>query len=218
MTQISKIGVIGAGNMGSGIAQKIAQEGIDVVMIDLKEEFVTRGMDTIKTLLTEGIERKIFTPAQVEETLARITATTDFNAVADADLVIEAVFEDKQVKSDLFKTLDGICADKTILATNTSSFFVRDFAEQTSRPDRFVGLHYFFHPAKNRLLEVIPSDQTSPETIATSLLAAKLHGKTAILVKDAPGFAVNRFFVPFLNEAARMLEEGVADIPTILLI
>jgi len=215
MTQISKIGVIGAGNMGSGIAQKIAQEGIDVVMIDLKEEFVTRGMDTIKTLLTEGIERKIFTPAQVEETLARITATTDFNAVADADLVIEAVFEDKQVKSDLFKTLDGICADKTILATNTSSFFVRDFAEQTSRPDRFVGLHYFFHPAKNRLLEVIPSDQTSPETIATSLLAAKLHGKTAILVKDAPGFAVNRFFVPFLNEAARMLEEGVADIPTI---
>ncbi len=215
MTQISKIGVIGAGNMGSGIAQKIAQEGINVVMIDLQEAFVTRGMDTIKKLLTEGIERKIFTPDQVEQTLARITATTDFNAVADADLVIEAVFEDKQVKADLFKKLDNICADKTILATNTSSFFVREFAEQISRPDRFVGLHYFYHPAKNRLLEVIPCDQTSPETIATSLLAAKLHGKTAILVKDAPGFAVNRFFVPFLNEAARMLEEGVADIPTI---
>ena len=215
MTQISKIGVIGAGNMGSGIAQKIAQEGIDVVMIDLKDEFVARGMDIIKTLLSEGVERKIFTPEQVEQTLARITATTDFNAVADADLVIEAVFEDKEVKSDLFKKLDEICGTETILATNTSSFFVQEFAEQTSRPDRFVGLHYFYHPAKNRLLEVIPGEQTSPETIATSLLAAKLHGKTAILVKDAPGFAVNRFFVPFLNEAARMLEEGVADIPTI---
>ncbi len=121
----------------------------------------------------------------------------------------------RPVKSDLFKKLDGICADKTILATNTSSFFVRDFAGQTSRPDRFIGLHYFFHPAKNRLLEVIPHDRPVEETIERSLLAAKLHGKTAILVKDAPGFAVNRFFVPFLNEAARMLEEGVANIPTL---
>ena len=215
MSQISKIGVIGAGNMGSGIAQKIAQEGINVVMIDIKDEFVERGLDNIKNLLQEGVERKIFKPQQVDEILSRITATTDFNAVADADLVIEAVFEDKQVKSDLFKKLDEICSDKTILATNTSSFFVHEFAEKTSRPDRFIGLHYFFHPAKNRLLEVIPHNTTSRETIEKSLLAAKLHGKTAILVKDAPGFAVNRFFVPFINEAARMLEERVANIPTI---
>jgi len=215
MSQINKIGVIGAGNMGSGIAQKIAQEGINVVMVDMKDEFVQRGLGIIKGLLQEGVERKIFKPQQVEETLSRITGTTDFNAVADADLVIEAVFEDKKVKSDLFKKLDEICSDKTILATNTSSFFVRDFAKQTSRPDRFIGLHYFFHPAKNRLLEVIPHETTSAETIEKSLLAAKLHGKTSIVVKDAPGFAVNRFFVPFLNEAARMLEEGVADIPTI---
>lgn len=215
MSQISKIGVIGAGNMGSGIAQKIAQEGINVVMIDIKDEFVERGLDNIKNLLHEGVERKIFKPQQVDEILSRITATTDFNAVADADLVIEAVFEDKSVKSDLFKKLDEICSDKTILATNTSSFFVHEFAEKTSRPDRFIGLHYFFHPAKNRLLEVIPHNTTSRETIEKSLLAAKLHGKTAILVKDAPGFAVNRFFVPFINEAARMLEERVANIPTI---
>jgi enoyl-CoA hydratase / 3-hydroxyacyl-CoA dehydrogenase len=215
MSQIEKIGVIGAGNMGSGIVQKIAQEGINVVMVDIKEEFVQRGMDTIKNLLQEGVGRKIFKPALVDEILGRITGTTDMNAVADADLVIEAVFEDKQVKSELFQKLDQICSDKTILATNTSSFFVKDFCDLTSRPDRFIGLHYFFHPAKNRLLEVIPHDGTSPETVEKSLLAAKLHGKTAILVKDAPGFAVNRFFVPFLNEAARMLEEGVADIPTI---
>ena len=215
MSQIKKIGVVGAGNMGSGIVQKIAQEGIPVVMVDLKDEFVQRGLGTIRRLLQEGVERKIFKPEQVDQILSRITGTTDFKAVADADIVIEAVFEDKQVKTDLFKKLDQICSPQTILATNTSSFYVRDFADKTSRPDRFVGLHYFYHPAKNRLLEVIPHSGTSPETVEKSLLAAKLHGKTSILVKDAPGFAVNRFFVPFLNEAARMLEEGLADIPTI---
>ena len=173
MSHITKIGVVGAGNMGSGIAQKIAQEGIPVVMVDLKDEFVQRGLGTIRRLLQEGVERK------------------------------------------LFKKLDQVCSPATILATNTSSFYVREFAEKTSRPDRFVGLHYFYHPAKNRLLEVIPHSGTSRQTVEKSLLAAKLHGKTSILVKDAPGFAVNRFFVPFLNEAARMLEEGLADIATI---
>ena len=215
MSQINKIGVIGAGNMGSGIAQKMAQEGLNVVMVDIKDEFVQRGLATIKGLLQEGVKRKIFKPEQAEATLARITGTTDFGAVADADLVVEAVFEDKKVKADLFQNLDQICSEKTILATNTSSFFVREFAEQTSRPDRFVGLHYFYHPAKNRLLEVIPHADTSDDTLEKSLLVAKLHGKTSIVVKDAPGFAVNRFFVPFLNEAARMLEEDMANIPTI---
>ena len=215
MSQISKIGVIGAGNMGSGIAQKIIQEGLPCVMVDIEEEFVQRGLATITNTLAEAIERKIFSQAQVDEILSRITATTDFSAVADADIVIEAVFEDKSVKAEVFKKLDRICEEKTILATNTSSFYVREFAEMISRPDRFVGYHYFYHPAKNRLLEVIPHEGTSRQTLELSLLAAKLHGKTAILVKDAPGFAVNRFFVPFLNEAARLLEEGVADIATI---
>ncbi|MGD8761019.1 MAG: 3-hydroxyacyl-CoA dehydrogenase NAD-binding domain-containing protein, partial [Desulfobacteraceae bacterium] len=215
MSQINKIGIIGAGNMGSGIAQKMAQEGLWVVMVDLKEEFVERGLENIKQMLEEGVQRKIFTTEQAHDIISRIIGTTDFQAVADADLVIEAVFEDKKVKSDLFQNLDKICSQKTILATNTSSFYVREFAEQTSRPDRFVGLHYFYHPAKNRLLEVIPHDGTSTETLEKSLLAAKLHGKTSIVVKDAPGFAVNRFFVPFLNEAARMLEESMANIPTI---
>jgi len=215
MAQIKSIGVVGAGNMGSGIAQKIAQEGIPVVMVDLKEEFVQRGLSTIRRLLQEGVERKLFKPEQVDQILSRVTGTTDFKALADVDIVIEAVFEDKQVKADLFKKLDQICSPATILATNTSSFYVREFAEKTSRPDRFVGLHYFYHPAKNRLLEVIPHDSTSPQTVEKALLAAKLHGKTSILVKDAPGFAVNRFFVPFLNEAARMLEEGLADLATI---
>ena len=154
MAQIKKIGVIGAGNMGSGIAQKIAHEGIPVVMVDLKEGFVQRGLDTIRTTLAAAVERKIIKPGQLDEIMQRVTGTTDFKAVADADLVIEAVFEDKAVKRDLFSRLDGICGPDTILATNTSSFYVREFAEKTSRPDRFVGLHYFYHPAKNRLLEV----------------------------------------------------------------
>ncbi|MGD8273719.1 MAG: 3-hydroxyacyl-CoA dehydrogenase NAD-binding domain-containing protein, partial [Desulfobacterales bacterium] len=215
MSQINTIAVIGAGNMGSGIAQKIAQEGINVIMVDIKEEFVERGINTIRQMLKEAVERKILNSEQVHDVLSRIIGTCDFEIVADADLVIEAVFEDKQVKFDLFEKLDRICSDKTILATNTSSFYVHEFANKTARPDRFIGLHYFYHPAKNRLLEVIPHEKTSAETIEKSLLAAKLHGKTAILVKDAPGFAVNRFFVPFLNEAARMLEEGLANIPTI---
>jgi len=215
MTQIRKVGVIGAGNMGSGIAQKFAQEGISVVMVDMKDEFVARGLDTIRRMLDEAVERNIITSLQSEQIQSRVQGTTDYGAVADADLVIEAVFEDKQVKSDVFHKLDEVCAANTILATNTSSFYVREFGEQTTRPDRFIGLHYFYHPAKNRLLEVIPFEATSEETVEKSLLAAKLHGKTPIVVKDAPGFAVNRFFVPFLNEAVRLLEEGVADIPTI---
>ncbi|MGD9181449.1 MAG: enoyl-CoA hydratase-related protein, partial [Desulfobacterales bacterium] len=173
------------------------------------------GINTIRQTLKEAVERKIIKAENVHDILSKIIGTCDFEIVADADLVIEAVFEDKQVKFDLFDKLDQICSPKTILATNTSSFYVHEFAEKTSRPDRFVGLHYFYHPAKNRLLEVIPHEKTSQETLEKSLLAAKLHGKTAIVVKDAPGFAVNRFFVPFLNEAARMLEEGLANIPTI---
>jgi enoyl-CoA hydratase/3-hydroxyacyl-CoA dehydrogenase len=215
MSQINKIAVIGAGNMGSGIAQKLAQEGLNVILVDMTEEFVERGIKIIRQTLKEAVERKILSADHVHDVLSRIIGTCDFEMVAEADLVIEAVFEDKQVKFDLFENLDQICSEKTILATNTSSFYVREFAEKTARPDRFVGLHYFYHPAKNRLLEVIPHEKTSAETLEKSLLAAKLHGKTAIVVKDAPGFAVNRFFVPFLNEAARMLEEGLADIATL---
>jgi len=128
MSQITKVGVIGAGHMGSGIAQKIAQEGIEVVLIDIKDEFVKNGLNTIKSLLQSGIKRKIFTQEQMDEVLARIEGSTDLNAVADADFVIEAVFEDRQVKTQLFQNLDSICSEKTIFATNTSTFYVSEFA------------------------------------------------------------------------------------------
>ncbi len=215
MAQITKIGVIGAGHMGSGIAQKIAQEGMDVILIDIKQPYLEKGLATIRDLLQGGIKRGLFTQDKVDRILSRIKGATDLSAVADVDLVIEAVFEDKQVKTRLFQDLDGICAEKTIFATNTSSFYVREFAREIKRPDRFIGLHYFFHPAKNKLLEIIPHETTSRQTLDKAVEFAAAHGKTAIVVKDSPGFAVNRFFVPSSNEAARMFEEGVGNLPTI---
>lgn len=207
--------VIGAGTMGSGIAQKIAQEGIPVTIVDVTEEQVNRGYGIIKNMLDQGVERGVFTPEYVQTTLDKITLTTQYEDIKDVDFVIEAVFEDLQVKSDVLKKLDEITKPETILSSNTSSFYIRDLAKATNRPDRFIGMHYFFHPAKNRLLEIISHEGTSAETVAIANDFAIQHGKTAITVKDSPGFAVNRFFVPWLTEAARLLEEGVANIATI---
>lgn len=215
MPEIRKIGIVGAGNMGSGIVQKTAQEGLSVVMMDLKEEFVEKGMNTIRTMLREAVERKIMAPAKVDDVIGRIQGTTNMEDLKDCDLIIEAVFEEFDIKKGLFEKLDKICGAKTILATNTSSFSINALADATGRPDRFVGLHFFYHPAKNRLLEIIPGDKTSKETLETAQKYSKLTGKTDITVKDSPGFAVNRFFQPLLNEAIRVLEEGIANIPTI---
>ncbi|WP_300463273.1 3-hydroxyacyl-CoA dehydrogenase/enoyl-CoA hydratase family protein [Desulfobacula sp.] len=215
MTQMNKIGIVGAGNMGSGIVQKTAMEGLQVVMLDIKEDFVQRGLETIRTTFAEAVERKILRPEQVEDIMGRIQGTTNMEDVKDCDLVIEAVFEDMNVKKELFANLDKICDEKTILATNTSSFSVEEMAKATHRPDRFVGLHFFYHPAKNRLLEIIPGPQTSNDTIKAAQKYSKLTGKTDITVKDSPGFAVNRFFTPLNNEAFRVLEEGIANTVTI---
>lgn len=215
MKEISKIGVVGAGNMGSGIAQKLAQEGLNVVLVDTKEEFVQRGIGIITKILEQGVERKIFSREQVDATLGRIHGTSDMTALESVDLVIEAVFEDENVKKDLFKKLDAICSKDTILATNTSSYYVSEMAAVTSRPDRFVGMHYFFHPAKNRLLEIIPHPGTSEETVNRALEVGRLHSKTTIVVKDASGFCVNRFFSPLLTESVHVLSEGLSNIATI---
>ena len=211
---IQKVGIIGAGNMGSGIAQKTAQSGIEVIMVDVKDEYIQRGLDSIKKTMQEGVERKIFTPEQTQGILSKIKGTTDRGAVKDCDLVIEVVFEDMKVKKDLFKELDKICDQKTVLASNTSSCSITELAKATKRPDRFIGLHFFYHPAKNRLLEVIPGKKSSKEAVELGNQFSNVIGKTGIQVKDSPGFAVNRFFVPWLNEAARLHGEGIS-IPTI---
>ncbi len=212
---LKKVGVVGAGNMGSGIAQKAAQEGLNVVLVDIKQEFVERGLSTIKKTLEEGVERKIFRPEQASQILGRIHGTANLEDLAGCELVIEAVFEDMEVKKDLFAKLDAICKPDAVLATNTSSFSVEELAQATGRPDKVIGLHFFYHPAKNRLLEIIPGGSSSGESVAVGWEYSRRSAKTGIEVADAPGFAVNRFFVPWLNESARLLGEGVAEAATI---
>ena len=212
MRTVESIAIIGAGNMGSGIAQKSAQEHFEVQMVDREQQWVDRGQQIISDFLDEAVERRIFSPAQIEGIRSRITGVTGTeNVASDTDLVIEAVFEDFDIKTEVFGILDEVCDEHTILASNTSSLSVNDLAEAVGRPDRFVGLHFFYHPAKNRLIEVIPAKTTSSETLAAVEQYCKAMGKVVIVCRDRPGFVVNRFFVPWLNEACRLLEEGVGS-------
>ena len=202
--------------MGSGIAQKSAQEQFNVQMVDREKQWVDRGEKIINDFLEEAIQRRIFKPEKVEEIKSRITGVIGTENVApDTDLVIEAVFEDFNIKKDVFNILDRVCGDKTILASNTSSLSVNELAKATGRPDKFVGLHFFYHPAKNRLIEIIPAETTSPESLAAVEQYCKTMGKVVIVCKDRPGFVVNRFFVPWLNEACHLVDEGVASIAQI---
>lgn len=207
--------VVGAGTMGSGIAQKIAQEGVPVTIVDVTQKQVDTGYNKIKTMLDQGVKRGVFTQKYVDDTLSRVSLATDYSAIKDVDFVVEAVFEDLKVKQDVMKKLDAVCKPETILGSNTSSLYIKDIAEATNRPDKVLGTHYFFHPAKNRLLEIIAHDGTTDETIQIAKKFSDLTGKTAIFVKDSPGFAVNRFFVPWLTEGVKIYEEGIANKATI---
>ncbi|MGB0951890.1 MAG: 3-hydroxyacyl-CoA dehydrogenase NAD-binding domain-containing protein [Planctomycetota bacterium] len=213
--QIKKYAVIGAGNMGSGIAQKIATEGHPCVLVDLDDEKVERGMNIIRDLLAQGVERKVFRPAQVEKILSNLTGTSNWDDLADVDLVIEAVFEDMNVKKQVFERLSKHCKETAILGTNTSSFYVKDLVDSVTHPERLIGLHYFFHPAKNRLVEVIGHEGTCPDAYAAAWASQEAIGKTPIWSADEAGFVVNRYFVPWVNEGVRLLGEGVANIATI---
>jgi len=208
---IESVAVIGAGNMGSGIAQKSATEGFRVQMVDREQKWVDNGHRIIDGFLQEAIERRIFRPEQAEQIKGRISGVVGTGNVSPStDLVIEAVFEDFALKQEIFSTLDEACDEFTILATNTSSLSVNKLAEQVGRKDRFVGMHWFYHPAKNRLVEIIPAETTSQETMDAVEQYCKTMGKVIVICKDRPGFVVNRFFVPWINEACRLLEEGVA--------
>lgn len=212
MQPIQRVAVVGAGNMGSGIAQKSAQEEFDVQMVDRELQWVERGQSIIANFLEEAVERRIFSPAQVEAIQGRITGVVGVeNTAENTGLVIEAVFEDFDVKTAVFNALDQACGEDTILASNTSSLSVNALAEATGRADRFVGLHFFYHPAKNRLVEVIPAEASSQDTIDKVVQYCKMLGKVVIVCADRPGFVVNRFFVPWLNEACLLLEEGAAN-------
>ena len=205
---IQKVAVIGSGTMGSGIAQRIAQEDIQVVMVATRDRSIQKGMNNIKATLKEAIDRRILCEERSQKILKNIIGTTDLKLAKEANLVIEAVSEDENVKKDLFKRLDEICHKETIFASNTSSLSISDLAQSTRYRDRFIGMHFFYHPAKNRLIEIIKSKETSEEIVECCLKFSERIGKVAILVKDTPGFAVNRFFIAWLNEAIRMVEEG----------
>ena len=212
MQPIQRVAIVGAGNMGSGIAQKSAQEEFDVQMVDREQQWVDRGQDIITNFLAEAVERRIFSPQQVADIQGRITGVVGVeNTASGTDLVIEAVFEDFDIKAAVFQTLDEACDENTILASNTSSLSVNALADATGRPDRFVGLHFFYHPAKNRLVEVIPAAATSQQTVNRVVQYCKMLGKVVIVCGDRPGFVVNRFFVPWLNEACLLLQEGVGS-------
>jgi len=213
--EFRSVGVVGAGNMGSGIAQKYAAEGYEVVLVDLDEAAAERGIARIDGSLREAVERKIYSPDRAGEIRARIRGSGDFRALAGVDLALEVVFEDLGVKRDVLVHLEEVVRRDAILATNTSSFMISELASALKHRDRFLGLHYFYHPAKNRLVEVIAGRDTAREVFAAAWAFQESVGKTAIRSADAPGFVVNRFFVPWLNEAVRLLEMGVGDVATI---
>jgi enoyl-CoA hydratase / 3-hydroxyacyl-CoA dehydrogenase len=212
---VAVLGVVGAGNMGSGIAQKMATEGFDVVLVDVDEAKVARGLAAIASTLSDGVARGVFEADRASGIRARIRGSARYEDLADADLVVEAVFENVEVKKAVFARLDRACRPETILATNTSSFSVAELAAGTAHPERVLGLHYFYHPAKNRLVEVVAGAETQERYLRRAWALQETLGKTPIRSRDAKGFIVNRFFSPWLNEAVRVLDEGVADAATI---
>jgi enoyl-CoA hydratase/3-hydroxyacyl-CoA dehydrogenase len=213
---IQRVTVVGAGNMGSGIAQAFASAGFDVTLNDVDAAAVQRGIDRIRGPLAKRVADGKMAQADLDALLAHLRPEPDLaKAVAQADLVVEAVFEDLKVKQDLFARLDKLAPPQAILATNTSSFKVRDLAASTKRPAQVVGLHFFFPAAINKLVEVVKGPASSQGAFDAAFAAARRAGKTPIETADAPGFAVNRFFVPWVNEACRILEEGVADVATV---
>jgi len=215
MKRISTIGVVGAGTMGSALAQKFAQSGFSVVLVDREMQYVNKGIAGIRMMLDQGVERGLFSHEQVTKVIESITGTTKLSCLSQCDLVIEAIYEDFDAKAELFGKLDDIVDSGTILATNTSSFSVNELSMTVSHPERFIGLHYFYHAAKNRLVEIIPGEKTAPQVTKAVYRFCLQSGKDPIYTGDANGFAINRFFVPWLNEAVRILEDGVASIEQI---
>lgn len=214
--EIKKVAVIGAGTMGAGIAQRASQSKFSVCLCDIKKEYVEKGFKIIRSTLEQGIKRGKVTPEQMKEIIANIKGTTDLKeAVGDADLVIEAIFEDFEIKKKLFKDLSDLCPKETIIVSNTSSLSVTELGKVVENQERFAGLHFFFPSAINKLLEVIAGKNTSPETMSSLVEFSRQMSKIPIQAKDAAGFAVNRFFVPWLNEACKLLGDGIANVPTI---
>ena len=217
--EIKTIGVVGAGSMGNGIAQVCAAAGYPVIMHDRAEEYVQRGLSTIESSISKFVEKGKLTPEDRDALLGRLTTTTRLEDMAAVDLVIEAVFEDFDVKKDVLSKLDEIVSAEAIIASNTSSISITKLAATTWKPERVIGMHFFNPVPLMQLIEIIRALQTSQETFeAIRDLSVKL-GKTPVEVQDAPGFVANRVLMPLLNEAMFALQESIAsaeDIDTVV--
>ncbi|MGM4872424.1 3-hydroxybutyryl-CoA dehydrogenase [Bradyrhizobium sp. 956_D2_N1_5] len=207
---INTVGIIGAGTMGNGIAQICAAAGLSVVMVDISDAAVNRGLSTVGGSLERLVKKEKMSAADREAALSRITGTTDRAKLADCDLVIEAATENEELKVKILKDLCATLSPRTLLATNTSSISITKLAAATDRPDRFIGMHFFNPVPVMALLELIRGLQTSDDTHAKALDFAKRVGKVAITAKNSPGFAVNRILCPMINEAIFALQEGIA--------
>jgi 3-hydroxybutyryl-CoA dehydrogenase len=207
---VKKVGVIGCGIMGSGIVEVCAKAGMQVAFVEADQEAQERGQQAIERSLAKAVERGKLDDAGRDQALARVTGSTDFQDVADADLVVEAVTEDLETKLDVFRRLDEIVRPDVVLATNTSSMPIAELAAVTKRPDKVVGMHFFNPPPVMKLLEVVRALTTSEETVRFARGVGDRLGKTTVLAKDRAGFIVNFLLVPYLNAAVRMLDEGFA--------
>ena len=208
---IRKVGVVGAGSMGAGIAQVAAQSGFEVSVVDVSDAVWARAQKTITKSLERLAGKEKITQEQMKEALGRIRFSTDVGALKGIPFLFEAVFEDIDVKKELFGKLDAVCGDDVIYASNTSSIAITEMASLVKRPSMFVGMHFFNPVPMMRLVEVIPAMQTEKATVDLALAMAKKLDKTPITCKDTPGFVVNRLLVPYMLDAARLLEQGVAS-------
>jgi 3-hydroxybutyryl-CoA dehydrogenase len=213
---IKKVCVIGSGTMGSGIAQVSAQAGYETTMIDVKQEFLDRGLGIIKTSLEKFVQKEEIKQEEMNEILARLRTSIDMkNAAKDADYVIEAVFERAEVKLPIFGQLEEICRHETILASNTSGIPVSLLASATRRPNKVIGTHFMNPVPLMKGVEIVKTLLTSEETLELSLHFIKSLGKETVVVKDSPGFVTNRIITLVMNEAAKLLEESLASIEDI---
>ena len=211
MSEIRKVGVIGAGTMGNGIAQACAVVGIDVVMVDIAEAAVLRGLATVTGSLDRLVKKEKLTVTDKDAAIKRIHGSTNYAVLGTADLVIEAATENEDLKHKILKQADQLARKDAIIASNTSSISITKLAAATSRPASFIGMHFFNPVPMMALVELIRGLQTSDETIAVAVAFAKRVGKAPIVVKNSPGFVVNRILCPMINEAVLALQEGLAS-------
>ena len=217
--EIKVFGVIGAGQMGNGIAQVAAASGLNVIMNDIQQEFVDKGLKTIAGILSRNVEKGKMTAAEKDALLGRIKLSVSLQDMAAADFVVEAATEKQDIKFQLFRDLDRICKPGVILATNTSSIPIGRIAAQTQRPDKVIGMHFMNPVPVMKLVEVIPGIATSEETFKTTWALSEKFGKTPAKANDYPGFIANRILLPMLNEAVYCLYHGVGtreDIDTVM--